>query len=55
MEKVCKNCEYFLYDYSNGTSECSQYGNMTESEIERYYTNGECNCPHFKECVSEEV
>ena len=25
----CNNCKYFSYDYSNGTSECGKYDDMT--------------------------
>lgn len=49
MIKDCNSCKYFSYDYSTGTSECCQYENMTEEEIEKYYTNGENNCPLYKE------
>ena len=45
----CNSCEYFSYDYSNGTSECRKYDDMTEEEIDKYYTNGEDNCPEYKE------
>ena len=47
MKKECENCKSFLYDYSTGTSECDQYDNMTEEETDKYYTEGEENCPYY--------
>lgn len=47
--KNCNDCKHFLYDNSTGTSECDQYDNMTEDETDKYYTNGEDNCPFYKE------
>lgn len=47
--KDCNNCKHFWYDNSTGTSECGQYDNMTEDETDKYYTNGEDNCPFYKE------
>lgn len=47
--KNCNSCKHFWYDNSTGTSECSQYDNMTEDETDKYYTNGEDNCPFYKE------
>lgn len=47
--KKCSSCKYLSCDYENGTSECGQYDNMTEEETEKYYTNGENNCPLYKE------
>jgi hypothetical protein len=47
--KNCNSCKHFWYDNSTGTSECGQYDNMTEDETDKYYTNGEDNCPFYKE------
>ena len=47
--KKCENCKYFFYDYSTGTSECGKYDNMTEEETDKYYTEGEENCPYWEE------
>ena len=49
MGKRCENCKHFFYDYSTGASECGQYDNMTEEETDKYYTEGEENCPHWEE------
>ena len=49
MKKICENCKHFFYDYSTGTSECDRYDNMTEEETDKYYTEGEENCPHWEE------
>ena len=45
----CENCKYFFYDSSVGISECGQYDNMTEEETDKYYMEGEANCPYWKE------
>ncbi|WP_158553013.1 DUF6472 family protein [Desulfotomaculum sp. OF05-3] len=45
----CENCKYFFYDSSVGISECGQYDNMTEEETDKYYVEGEANCPYWKE------
>ena len=45
----CENCKYFFYDSSVEISECGQYDNMTEEETDKYYTEGEANCPYWKE------
>lgn len=50
----CENCRYFLYDSSNGTSECDQYDNMSEEDTDRYYTNGKNGCPFHKEYIDSE-
>lgn len=47
--KDCNSCKHFWYDNSTGTSECGQYDNMTEDETDKYYTNGEDNCPFYNE------
>ena len=47
--KDCNSCKHFWYDNSTGTSECGQYDNMTEDETDKYYTNGEDNCPSYNE------
>ena len=47
----CENCKYFFYDSSVGISECGQYDNMTEEETDKYYVEGEANCPYWKEVV----
>ena len=49
MRKRCENCKHFFYDCSTGTSECGQYDNMTEEETDKYYTEGEENCPYWEE------
>lgn len=50
--KDCNGCKHFWYDNLTGTSECGQYDNMTEDETDKYYTNGEDNCPFYKENVN---
>ena len=47
--KKCENCRCFDYDFSTGTSECKKYDVMTEEETDKYYTNGEDNCPEWEE------
>ena len=44
----CNTCQYYNYDYSTGTSDCDQFDNMTEEEIEKHYTNDAPNCPCYK-------
>lgn len=44
----CYGCRYFWYDNSTGDSECGQEDNLTENEVDKYYINGEDNCPAFK-------
>lgn len=44
----CNNCIYFMQDFSTGTSDCGQFDNMTESEIDLYYTEGAAACPYCK-------
>lgn len=51
MEKYkgcCNTCKYYDYDWSTGTSDCKQFDNMTEDEIEKHYTNDKPNCPCYK-------
>ena len=45
----CENCKYFFYESSGGISEGGQYDNMTEEETDKYYVEGEANCPYWKE------
>ena len=49
MKKRCKNCKHFFYDYSTGASECGKYDNITEEETDKYYMEGEENCPYWEE------
>ena len=52
--RKCKNCKYFCHDYSTGTSECARYDDMTEEEVDDYYTNnGGENCPYYEEDTRE--
>ena len=53
--KDCNSCKHFWYDNSTGTSECGQYDNMTEDETDKYYTNGEDNCPSYNENTNLEA
>ena len=53
--KNCNSCKYFWYDNSTDTSECGQYDNMTEDETDKYYTNGEDNCPFYNENTNLEA
>ena len=48
ITRKCENCENCYYDSSTGLTECSQYDDMTEEEIETYYVNGVYNCPYWK-------
>lgn len=52
--RKCKNCKYFFYDYSTGTSECARYDDMTEEETEKYYVNDEENCPYWDDFESND-
>ena len=51
MKKSCLYCKYYDEDYSTGTSKCNNYDNMTEEEIEKYYTNGQDDCPCFHDLM----
>lgn len=48
--KSCESCKYFFCDYQTGASECYQYDNMSEDETEKYFMDGEDNCPFYEEC-----
>jgi hypothetical protein len=34
---MCKDCINFIYDNSTGQSDCKQFDNMTEKEIEQIF------------------
>ena len=56
MKKSCWNCKHCINDYyATGTLDCKQMDNMTEEEIENYYTNnGGENCTYYEESYSED-
>lgn len=57
MEKYkgcCNTCKYYDYDWSTGTSDCKQFDNMTEDQIEKHYTNDEPNCPCYEPFIDNE-
>lgn len=35
---MCKDCIYYVYDNSTGQANCKQFDNMTDEEIETYFT-----------------
>jgi hypothetical protein len=43
---MCDNCKYFIYDNSTGQADCKQLKNMTEKEIEQYFTCNKDGCPY---------
>lgn len=45
---MCNNCKYFVYDNSTGQADCKQFENMTEEEMEKYFSNNEEGCPYKK-------
>lgn len=47
----CNTCRYYDYDWSTGTSDCYQFDNMTEEEIENHYTNDQPACPYYEELI----
>ena len=44
MDKCCENCKHFSEDWSCGACDCDRLDEMTEDEIEKYFTNEEPNC-----------
>lgn len=54
--KSCWNCKHCINDYyATGTLDCNQMDNMTEEEIDNYYTdNGGENCPYHEDIVCED-
>lgn len=54
--RCCDNCKNFRVDWSCGTSECVMYERdyMTEDELEKYYGEGEPDCPYHKYITEEE-
>lgn len=54
--KSCWNCKHCINDYyATGTLDCKQMDNMTEEEIDNYYTdNGGENCPYHEEIVGKD-
>lgn len=55
MQKSCWNCKHCINDYNaTGTMDCKQMDNMTEEEIDDYYTeHGGENCIYWEELYSE--
>ena len=47
-EKECTTCKFYSADYSTGTSECEQFDNMSEEEIDYYYSDANKGCPHWR-------
>ena len=49
--KSCWTCKYCINDYfATGTMDCKKCDDMTEEEVEKYYTkNGGENCPYYEE------
>lgn len=43
---MCKDCIYYVYDNSTGQANCKQFDNMTDEEIETYFTNDITGCPY---------
>ena len=54
MQKSCWNCKYCNNDYyfATGTMECEKFDDMTEEDIEKYWTNEEDGCPYY-ECEED--
>ena len=49
--KSCWSCKHCINDYfATGTLDCKKFDDMTEEEIDNYYTNnGGENCPYYEE------
>ena len=49
--KSCWSCKHCINDYfDTGTLDCKKFDDMTEEEIDNYYTNnGGENCPYYEE------
>jgi Zn finger protein HypA/HybF involved in hydrogenase expression len=50
MKRNCENCKHFWEDRSVNYFECTNC-EITENEMERYFENGEDNCPRFEERI----
>lgn len=48
MKTNCTNCKHCWEDASVGHMECT-CEEMTEDEMEKYFTNAEDGCPRFEE------
>lgn len=53
MKKCCETCKFYSYDGSTGTSDCSN-DNITEEEIDLFYSEGMEGCPHWIAKYTEE-
>ena len=49
--KSCWSCKHCINDYfATGTLDCKKFDDMTEEEIDNYYTNnGGENCIYYEE------
>ena len=49
--KSCWSCKHCINDYfATGTLDCKKFDDMTEEEIDNYYTNnGGENCTYYEE------
>ena len=49
--KSCWSCKHCINDYfATGTLDCKKFDDMTEEEIDNYYTNnGGDNCIYYEE------
>lgn len=49
----CEYCVNCWRDDSVGATECT--ADLTEAELEKYYTNGEAGCPYYKEESEQDI
>lgn len=50
---TCENCVNCWRDDSVGATECT--ADLTEAELEEYYTNGQSGCPCYKEIEEQDA
>ena len=56
MKQSCWSCKHCTNDYfATGTMDCKRFDDMTEEEVDDYYTNnGGENCPYYEEDARED-
>ena len=50
-KKNCQNCANYWKDYSADCNNCAAEDELSEEEIEKYFTNLENGCPYFEEAT----
>ena len=47
-KRVCEGCKHYFYDNSTGASDCGKEDTLTEEAFEKYFIDGEEDCPCFE-------